>query len=105
MKIPRKKLKKKLEKITGILGEKAFLIFVILFLLSLIFGSIIFYQKVILTDKKSPEITGSQIQFKEKEYEKVLQTWQEREKKFNEADSRQYPNPFLAATTTGLTPH
>jgi len=97
MKISRIKLKKFkefLKRLPRTLGEKVFFLFLGLLLLALIFGGIIFYKYSILAKKAEPKITEKPLQFKEKTYQKVLKIWQEREKKFQETDLKQYPDPF-----------
>jgi len=59
-----------------------------------IFGGFIFYKYNILAQKAEPEITEKPLQFKEKTYQDVLKIWQEKEKRFNEADLKEYPDPF-----------
>jgi len=95
MKIPEfKKIKEKLEKLPRILAERAFRTFFGLFILSLLFGGILFYKYNVLAKKLKPEITEKPLQFQEKNYEDVLKFWAEKEERFKEADSKQYPNPF-----------
>jgi hypothetical protein len=90
-KIDTKKIKKFLEKLAIILIEKGFLSLVLIFLVSVILGLLIF-----LKYSKLPSLFGERklIEFNEKIYEKVLEKWQEKEKKFQEVDFKEYPNPF-----------
>jgi len=97
MKIPKLKLKKIkdfLTKLPRTLGERAFLTFLGLLLIALIFGGLIFYKYSILVEKAEPEISEIPLKFKEKTYQDVLKIWQEKEKRFEEADLKEYPNPF-----------
>lgn len=82
------------KKIVVFLGQYAFLTFLILFLLSLVFSGLIFRKYSVLAKKAEPTISGKQVQFNQGAYQNVLKTWQEKEKRLIEADSKQYPNPF-----------
>ncbi len=94
-KIKLENIKTRLKKLPKNLAEKAFLTFLKLFCISLIFGSFIFYQYVILGQKIEPQVTEKPIQFKEKTYESVLRFWQVREETIKEIDSKSYSNPFV----------
>ena len=93
-KIKIKKIGSFLKKLPRILGERAFLTFLGLMILSLILGAIVFYKYSFLTKKIEPQITERPLKFKEKTYEDVLKSWQEREERFKKADFKEYPNPF-----------
>jgi len=67
----------------------------ILFILSLAIGANLFYKYSVLAERAEPEILEQTVLFKEITYQKILKVWQEREKRFEEADSREYSNPFL----------
>ena len=97
MKIPKlkiKKIKQPLKRLPRVLGERALLTFLGLFLLSLIFGLIIFYKYSILAKRVVPQITEKPLQFNEKIYQDVLKIWQEKEERFLETDLKQYPDLF-----------
>lgn len=87
-------IKKILEKLFLVIAEHAFLASLLLFFLALIFGGFLFYKYDILAQKAGPEIFKEPFLFKEKTYQEVLRVWRENEKKFEEADSKKYPNPF-----------
>jgi hypothetical protein len=90
-KIDTEKIKKFLEKLAITLIEKGFLILVLIFFISTILGFLIFLKYA----NPSPlEGEGKLIEFDEKTYNKVLEKWQEREKRFREVDFKEYPNPF-----------
>jgi len=93
-KIKIKKIGSFLKKLPKILGEKAFLTFLGLLVLSLALGTLIFYKYNVLAKKTEPEITEKPLVFEEKTYENVLKSWQEREERFKEAEFKEYPNPF-----------
>lgn len=94
MRIPKIKIKNFLQRLLRTLGERAFLTFLGLLLLALILGGIIFYQYNILVKKTEVQIIEEPLQFQEKTYQEILKIWQEREKKFQEADLKIYPDPF-----------
>lgn len=83
-----------LKRLPRTLAEKALLVFLGLLLIALIFGGIIFYQYNILVKKREVQIIEEPLQFREKTYQNILQIWQEREKKFQQAELKVYPNPF-----------
>ena len=97
MKVPKiklNKIKNFFEKLPETLGERAFLSSLGLLLLSLILGGLIFYQYAILAEKKEPEISKKPLQFNEKNYQEILRVWQEKEKRFQEADLKEYLDLF-----------
>ncbi len=89
-----KKIKDFLNKIPRTLGERAFLTFFGFLLIALIAGCLIFYKYSVLAEKETPEISGAHLQFKETTFQKVLEVWQEKEKRFKAADTKEYPDPF-----------
>jgi len=97
------KIKKILKRLPRILGEQAFLTFLVLLFFSLIFGGLIFYKYLILAEKKEPEILEKPLFFKENLYQKVLAEWEEREKNFEQAKLKEYPNPFQEPIPEELT--
>jgi|APFre7841882654_1041346.scaffolds.fasta_scaffold03004_1 hypothetical protein len=82
------------KKLPWILAGHAFLSFLLLFIIILIVSAIIFYKYSILVQKIEPNVTEKSLQFKKGDYQKVLEIWQERDKKFQEAKSDIFPNPF-----------
>ncbi len=101
MKIPKLKTKKICDfckKLPKVLALRSFLTFFGLFALVLILGSLIFYKYIILIQKIEPQVTEKPLQFKEKTYEDILKTWQERENRFQVIDTKQYPNLFKGLT-------
>ncbi|MBU2635263.1 hypothetical protein KJ841_02195 [Patescibacteria group bacterium] len=89
------KTKKFLGKVPLIITMHAFWACLILFILSLAIGANLFYKYSILAQRAEPEGLEQTILFKERTYQKVLEIWQEREKRFQEADFKEYSNPFL----------
>ena len=97
MKIPKikfNKIKIFFKKLPRILGENAFLTFLSLLFISLILGGIIFYKYSILAEKAEPPIIKKPLQFEEKIYQKILNEWEAREKRFKETELKEYPDPF-----------
>ena len=88
------KLKNFLKKLPKNLAEHAFRSFMILVAFALIFGGVLFYKYSVLIEKKEPEIFKRPIQFKKDILEKVSDKWAEREIKFNEANTKEYPDLF-----------
>lgn len=91
------KIKKFFKKLPRILGERAFLTSLGLIIIALILGGVIFYKYSIFIQKFSSQtLMGGEkpSQFNEKNFQEILKIWQEKEKKFKEADSKEYPNPF-----------
>jgi hypothetical protein len=97
MKIPKlklKKIRKFLNRLPRVLGENVFFTFLGLLVIALILGGLIFYKYSILAIKTEPKVTEKPLQFQGKNYQAVLKIWQEKEKKFNEVNLKEYPNPF-----------
>ncbi|PIR71898.1 MAG: hypothetical protein COU42_03105 [Candidatus Nealsonbacteria bacterium CG10_big_fil_rev_8_21_14_0_10_36_24] len=94
MKIKTKKAKNFLGKLPWFLAEHAFLTCLVLFFVSLIFGTLLFYKYNILAQRVKPGELSQSFLLKEDVYQEVLNVWQKEEEKFQEADFREYPNPF-----------
>jgi len=97
MKIPKfkiKEIKQFLKKLPRTLGKRSFLTFLGLLLIALIFSGFIFYKYSFLAEKEKLEVLEKPLKFNEKVYQEVLKIWQEKEKKFEEANFKKYPNPF-----------
>jgi len=89
-----KKIKEFFKKMFWKIGENPFPTFFILIILAIIFGCLIFYQYSFLAGKKEPQIIEEPLQFKEDLYQKILAEWQSRQKKFQEAELKEYRNLF-----------
>ena len=76
------------------LAEHAFWIFLTSVLLALILGGIIFYKYYILVRGAEPEIQEVPLQFKKDLSQEILAEWANREKRFQEAQTKEYPDPF-----------
>ncbi len=97
------KFKNFFNRLPKILAEHSFITILFLFLLSLIVGGFIYYKYVVLVKNKEPQITRKPLQIEEKIYQKILNEWQEREKRFNEADLKEYTDPFKGLSSEELT--
>ena len=93
-KLKTRKIKKFFKELPRTLGEKAFLTFLGLLLLALIFSGFIFYKYNLLVKKAEVQNIERPLQFKEKTYQDILKIWQEKEKRFQETDLKIYPDPF-----------
>jgi len=89
-----KKLKEFLKKLVWIIGGNAGIALLILFFLSLILGGFVFYKYGFLVEKLEPQIIEKPLQFKEAIFQKIFQEWQIRQQKFEQADSKVYPDLF-----------
>ena len=89
-------------KLPRILGEKAFLSFLTLLFLAIIFSGLVFYKYSVLIQNKKLDIPQDEkpIQFKEKTYQDVLTIWQEKEERFQETETKIYPNSFQTTTSS-----
>ncbi len=67
---------------------------VFLFLIVLALGALVFYRYDILVKFSEPKIAGEIVQFQKELYRQILKEWQSRDKRFTEADSQNYINPF-----------
>lgn len=92
------KIKEFLRKFFRTLAEKTFFTFLGLFFLALIFGTLLFYKNVILVKKAQPEISAKLIQLNEKLLEEILGESENRQKKFEETELKEYPDPFWRIT-------
>jgi hypothetical protein len=82
------------KKIFWKIGENPLLTLLILLILTFIFSGLIFYQYVFLAEKKEPQIIERPIQFKEELYQKILTEWEERQKKFDQVEQKEYRDLF-----------
>jgi len=104
MKIPKfktEKIKLILKNLPLFLGEHAFLTFLGLLVLALLFCSLIFYKYSFLAEKQQLEVFGEPFQFEEEAYRRVLDTWQEKEERFDQADLKEYPDLFREIEEAG----
>lgn len=97
-KIKINKIKDVLDKIPWLIAEHAFLASLLLFLITLAMGGFLFYKYIILLEQElQSEQADETFLLREDIYQQVLERWQKDEEKFQQADSKQYPNPFVKA--------
>ena len=89
-----KKIKNSFKRLPRVLGERAFLTSLLLFFIAAFLGGLVFYKYSILVEQRRQEFSERLLYFDEKNLQEVLKIWQERQEKFEEADSMQYSNPF-----------
>lgn len=77
-----------------ILAEHAFLTFLALTSLTLMFGSFLLYKYAAI-EKTETQITEKPIRIEKDRYQKILDKWEEQKKEFKEINSEAFPNPFL----------
>jgi hypothetical protein len=90
MKIETKKLKNFVKKIPRFLAENFLLTSIFLLALSLLVGFLIFKTATSPKEEVPPKIEV----FDENLYQRVLEKFKEKEKKFQEIDQKIYLNPF-----------
>ena len=90
----RKKLSDILDNLSRNLTEHTFFTFLALLLIVLTLGGFLFYKYSVLVQTIEPEIKQEPIQFQENLYQKILEEWQDRKARFEEAESKYYLNPF-----------
>jgi hypothetical protein len=90
MKIETKKLKNFVKKIPRILAEKFLLTSIFLLILALFIGFLIFKSSTSFKGEMPQKIEA----FNKNLYQKVLEKFKERERKFEEIDQKIYLNPF-----------
>jgi len=88
------KIKNFFKKLPRALAENAFLTSLVFFFIAVLLGGFLFYKYDILVERAKPESSEKLLYFDEKNFEAVLKVWQDREIRFQEADFKQYSNPF-----------
>jgi len=73
----------------------SFLVFLILFILSLGIGGLVFYRYNIQKETLEVEYVRRSVRFREDKYKKVLEHWREMERNLANIESCEYNNPFL----------
>ncbi len=89
------KIKEFFKKLPRILGGNPFLASLTFILISLILGSMVLYKYSILVEEKETETLIKPPLLEEEILKDVLKIWQDRQKKFDEAGFKEYPNPFI----------
>jgi Fe2+ transport system protein B len=91
MKVETKKLKNFIKKIPRVLAEKFLLTSIFLLIFAFLIGFLIFKISTSFKGEMPQKIEA----FNKNLYQKVLEKFREREKKFEEIDQKIYLNPFL----------
>lgn len=94
MKIKLTKVKSFLKKLPKVLARKPFLVLFGLIFLALIFGAFVFYQFCFLPERKEISLEEEDLKFEEELCQEFLKNLEEREKRFQQTESKIYPNPF-----------
>jgi len=81
-------------------AEYAFITSLVFLAVSLIIGSLVFYKYSILPEKTEVPVEEVPLQFNEQTYQAVAKQWEDREKRFNEVDKKEYTNPFWGQVKT-----
>ncbi len=85
-------------------GENPFLGFLVLLIFSLFISGAVFYQYVFLLENAEAENEIVQTRFDERALQQVIQIWQEREQKFDQAGTLQPRDIFVPSQEAqGLT--
>ena len=93
MKIGLKKAKNLFFKSALVIAENIFWACLCLLTLSLVIGILLFYNYAIF-DKSEEFQVNSRLELDEEEYKNVLDVWDNNSKKFKDADTKIYFNPF-----------
>lgn len=96
MKIKKDKIVNVLSKALLMTAQHAFFACLVLFILALVFGIFLFYQCSIVVNTTKFEDLEELFSLKQKTYNDILNSWQADEKRFQEAGSKEYINPFSA---------
>ena len=83
-----------LKRIFWTLGEKAFLVFLVLLFFGIAFSIILFYQSSVSAKRSQQGTSEKPLQLDEGLLRKVLRIREEREKIFNTTKQKPYPDPF-----------
>ncbi|KPJ55062.1 hypothetical protein AMJ47_02115 [Parcubacteria bacterium DG_72] len=100
MNIEKEKIKEFLLKIFWSTAKHAFFACLSLFVIAFFFGVWLFNKCNIITKTESFEGIQETFLLKHKIYKDVLNNWQEDEKRYEQADYKEYINPFLREELT-----
>jgi len=95
-KIKLRNIKVFLKKLPRVVAQRAFLAFLILFSLSLTFSGLVYWRQSTLINEAQPESLGKQLKFRLKTYHDILTIWQQKEDRFDGANTKTYPNLFIS---------
>jgi hypothetical protein len=103
MKINLKKPKKRFIAIVFAIANNVFLACLALFLIALIIGAVLLYQCTIFSESDNGQ-SSDILKIEKSAYDNVISIWQENDKKFEEANLKNYPNPFYFKINTSASP-
>ena len=83
-----------LKKLPKTLAERAFFVSLALISTALILGIIVFYKYSFLAEKREPEIREQPLTIDEKALQEVLEIQEERQRRLDQAELKEYNNPF-----------
>jgi len=96
IKIDLKKIKRFFKKVPETLAEKAFIVFLILFVFDSILGIFVFYRYTFPSQEKEIESSDSSLKLKEELFQSILGELEEAEERTKKADEKTYPDFFQA---------
>ncbi len=91
-----KSLKRKLKTFVWLVGERAFVSFLAIIFLAFLAGGLLFYRYAYIVAHQDFEIEAHVIELDENLYEQFLENYAARRAKFQEAESKEYTNPFTS---------
>ena len=100
MKIEKEKIKNFLFKVFWLTARHAFFACLVLFLVAFFFGVWLFNKCNIITKTENLEGIQETFLLNNKVYKDVLNSWQESENRYEQADYKEYINPFLKEELT-----
>ncbi len=100
MKIDKEKIKESLFKISWTIARKAFFTCLVLFLIAFSFGLWLFNKSNTVVNTENFEDIQQTSLLKHKVYKDVLDNWEADKKRYEEADYKEYINPFLREELT-----
>ncbi|MFH1036758.1 MAG: hypothetical protein V1756_01655 [Patescibacteria group bacterium] len=102
MKIVFKNIRNIVGQIPRVLAENSFFVVIVSIILTVALGAVVFYKYDILVKKSELQNPDVPFKFQEKIYEEIIGEWQDREKIFNEAGSKQYMDPFKTSAPADI---
>ncbi len=100
MKVKKREVKEFLFKTFWSIANHAFFTCLVLFLIAFFFGFWLFNKSNIIAKTESFEGMQEAFLLKHKVYKDVLDNWQEDEQKYEQANYKEYINPFLKEELT-----
>ena len=88
------KLKNFFQKLPEVLAEHAFLTFLALTVLALVVTAFSFYQYRAMSQEPKYQIGKKVVKLNQENYQEVLEKWQKRQEKFEQASQKQFLDPF-----------